>query len=80
MISDLSTGGEIWSAHENIPVNDDRRMFKGSVVVGGGIIPASRSFFGSFSWLAHSIRAEHEVDAFAVTGDDDDDDDESSFV
>lgn len=80
IISDLSTGGDIWSEHDNIPFSDDRRMFNGSVVVGGGIMPASRSFFGSFNWLAHSISAEHAVDPFAVTGDDDDDDDESSFV
>lgn len=52
-------------------------MFKGKVLVGGGIIPASTSFFGSIIRLAaHSINAVD--DEF---GDDvDEDDDESSFA
>lgn len=76
MTSNLSTDG-IWSVGEqdSIPDNEDRRMFIGIVVVGGGIIPASISFFGSAKrFAAQSIRAAE------FGGDDDDDEDESSFM
>lgn len=45
-------------------------MFNGSVVAGGGIIPASILFDVSFKWLAQwSISVEHVDGEFVNTGD-----------
>ena len=78
MSSDLRIGGDICSPHDRIPGMDGRRTINGIVIDGGGIMPASRSFFGSFKWCPHSISADDELDAFTEVGDDEDDDDESS--
>lgn len=84
IISDLRMGGDDWSAkpHDISPVNDVRRMLSGSVVDGGGMIPASILFDVSFKWLAHNINVLHVDGAFFSTGVDgvgDIERDESSF-
>lgn len=70
MISDFSSGGDDWSAdpHDTNPPSDVRRMFNGSVVAGGGMIPAS-ILLVSFKWLAHSIKVGQVEGEFFNTGD-----------
>lgn len=82
IISDFSMGGDCWpfDAHDISPGIDGRRMFRGTVVAGGGIIPAS-IWFASFNWLAHCISVEHGIcgDVFMIGDDVDDDELDSSF-
>lgn len=81
IISDLSMGGDNWPllAHDNSPGIDERRMCSGTVVAGGGIIPAS-IVLASFNWLAHCISVEHGSAGVFKIGDGVDDDEFDSSL